>query len=111
MMIAAGVIALASSQANAFPRDYATFPLGIRSVGMGETGTADHAETTNTAYNPALVSMMRNTQAAWGRSDGTFGTIAMRLDGGILGAGYQWDLGRSLGVGGVSRSCPAWNWA
>jgi hypothetical protein len=93
-------LAVASHQAVAVPRDYAIFPLGMRSAGMGETGTADHVELANTAYNPALVSMMNGAQAVWGTADVSFSSIRVRLDGGIIGGGYQWSASPSLSVSG-----------
>jgi hypothetical protein len=112
-IIVMGLLVYPSAQARAFTRESAIFPLGIRSAGMGETGTADHMEIANTAFNPALVSMMNNGQAFWSHSELPIGeTIEIKLDGGGVGVGYQWRVGESYTVGGglvFSYAKERWN--
>jgi long-subunit fatty acid transport protein len=107
------LIVVAPIAADAFPRDFAIFPLSIRSAGMGKTGTADHADMANVAQNPAVVSMRRCVHATWSTSEVSFLLADVRLDGVVVGGGYQWELNERWAVGsGVAAGIAKerWGW-
>jgi hypothetical protein len=94
------IILIADSSANAIRQDSMIFPLDARGAGMGQTGNSDPANIANTAYNPAIVSMIDGLHIMWGHSSVPFALAEVKMDGVIAGMGHHRNINESIKIGG-----------
>jgi len=102
LSLVAALTAFAVSDAAAQLSDSYYAPIGVRSYGMGETGTADAADVANVSYNPAIIAVQRGLRATgqYHHQDYSPVHVDQRYAGGIAGFGRRRSLGDSWSAGG-----------
>jgi len=94
------IVLCAGFHADLTAQESLKLPLGVRSYGMGETGTADEYDISNVYFNPAVISFFPGGHVAGShreyKAPGSTGANVRNL---VAGGGYQWNTGEGRKAG------------
>lgn len=97
-LLSALCLAATAASAPAVNSHYA--PIGVRSHGLGGTGTADDFDVANVVYNPALISTLQQIQATGQYNNDNLYSTDQKYYGGTVGYGHRWALGETMTFSG-----------